>query len=199
MLLISLAVGKADQLELHSPRRQKIDPSLTLTRPFRSNGSLAKKSYILAPKITLRRVEVIYIKRKVVAADIAVSRRRRFLAVNFVLENLEIRTKPAPEKTNVPDNGAGGNVEMALHPVSLFVNELAKVVNRLATKNIDKESGRFFEVGHGEAHMLHAPQSGQPIRFIIDLIRHRATIHIVSNHMGIHKKIQTIASFCDAK
>src|ERR1700723_3463886 len=62
VLLVPLAVGEADQLKLHAPRRKKINPRLPRIGSGSSDGGLAQKPNTLGGKISHCGIEIIYIE-----------------------------------------------------------------------------------------------------------------------------------------
>src|SRR5690606_2697436 len=70
---VGLAVGEADQLELHAPRAQKVHPALALAG-VSADGRLAEDLNALGVQVRDGAVEIVDIERQVVSADIAVTR-----------------------------------------------------------------------------------------------------------------------------
>ena len=70
----ALPLGIADQLELHPPGREEVDPALALVGALLAVGSPSTRDALLA-QVGDRRVEVVDVERDVVAADVAVARR----------------------------------------------------------------------------------------------------------------------------
>ncbi|GEB38752.1 hypothetical protein GLI01_27870 [Gluconacetobacter liquefaciens] len=93
------------------------------------------------------------------AADITVERQRLPLAGGCIFEDFEIRPVLAAKEAEFAHDGAGRNVEMDRQPVIVRL-ERAQRIDMLAADDIDEKAGSFFDVGHGEADMLHTAQSG---------------------------------------
>src|SRR5580692_9945593 len=108
VLLISFAVGIADQLKLHSPRGEKINPCLSCIWAGSSDCALAQKTHSFRRQVGDRRIEVVDIEGEMMSPDVAVFRLSGIVIGRLVLENLEVRsilttkeTQPAHHRSGV--------------------------------------------------------------------------------------------------
>src|SRR3954452_5082660 len=94
---VRLAVRVADQLELHPPRGEEVDPALALVGAGTGRG-LTEHLHTLLAHVRDRGVQVVDVEGDVVAADVAVPRRHRVLVGRLVVEDLEDGLTAAPEE-----------------------------------------------------------------------------------------------------
>src|SRR5258705_6365425 len=116
VLLVRFAVREAHQLELHAPGAEKVHPSLA-GAGIATGRRFAQYPNTLGAKVIDGSVEILDVKRQVMAADIAVARNGRLGVGRLVLEHLEIGARAAPVEAQLAHHGARVDVEMLAHPV----------------------------------------------------------------------------------
>src|ERR1700733_2133136 len=76
-----------------------------------------------------------------------------------VLEDLEVEAEAAPVEPDLRDDRAGVDVEVVEHPV-VVVPHLRQRVDEVAAQHAGEEGVGLFHVGHGDADVVAAAQSG---------------------------------------
>src|SRR5690606_37235334 len=104
--LVSLALRKADELALHSPRCKEVHPGLTCAWTGVTLPRLAENAGPVLAQGRQRRAEVVDIEREMMAADVAVLGRLATLIRGAVYENLEVRAVATPQQSHCPGDRA---------------------------------------------------------------------------------------------
>ena len=92
LTLVVFPFGIAYQLEAHAPWRDKIDPSLSAIWAADTYRGLTEYPHASFSQVGDGFVDVVYVERKVDAADIAVAGGRDPLIGRPVFNDLEVRT-----------------------------------------------------------------------------------------------------------
>ncbi len=157
-----LAAGIGHQLELHAPGRAEVDPALALARAA-ARGGFGHHVDVVFPQVRKRGVQVVDVQRDVMPADVAVARRDARLLGCRVLEHLEDRLSAAAVEMQPLHDRAGVDAEMVGHPIGVVVPVRAERVEVLASDHVDEEPVGLAEVGDGDADVVDAAQSRQPV------------------------------------
>ena len=83
LFLVSLAAGEADQLALHAPRGQEIDPGLTGIRAGRADRGLAHNLHGVRSQMRQRGIEIVDVEGEMMTAHIAIARLLPVLVLLF--------------------------------------------------------------------------------------------------------------------
>ena len=173
---VGLAVGEADQFQLHAPGAEEVDPGLAFAGIL-GERRLAQDADIVLSEIIEGGVHVVHVESQVVAADVGVLRLGGVLVGGLVFENLEVGAVGAAQEFQAAHDGTGVDVEVLLHPIAFRVLEGAQVIERLAAQHVDEKINRLVQVGHGETDVVGAAQAGQTFityrHFTPQLINHR--------------------------
>ena len=74
VLFVTLSIRKADELKLHSPWSEKVNPGLSGIWPNRPDGRRTQEPDVFFGKVGDGRIEIINIESQMMAAYIAVPR-----------------------------------------------------------------------------------------------------------------------------
>src|SRR5690348_11599403 len=92
VLLVRLATGVADQLELHAPRAQEVLPALA-GRGVTARMRAGHQPHALVAQVGDGLVHVVDVEGDMMAAQIAVARHRTLAGRRLVLEDLEVEAE----------------------------------------------------------------------------------------------------------
>ena len=153
VLFVTLSIRKADELKLHSPGREKVNPGLSGIWPNRPYCRRTQEPDAFLGKVGNCRIEIINIESQMMAAYIAVPRLNQVLIGSLVLKYLEIRPVLAAKEPQPAHNCARVNVEMLLHPIIGSLKG-AKFEHVLAANYIHKKICRLRQVRNCEADVF---------------------------------------------
>jgi len=156
LLLVRLAARVADQLELHAPRGEEVDPPLAL-RGVAAGYRPGQDPHALVLEVVDGGVHVIDVEREVVAAQVAVARHRPLVPGRLVLEDLQVEAEGAAVEADLADGRAGIDVQVRGHPV-VVVPHPRQRVHVVAAQHVHEELVRLRHVRHGDPHVIAAPQ-----------------------------------------
>src|SRR3954447_14674395 len=103
-------------------------------------------------------VELIYVKGKVVAPDVAVFGWRGVLVRRLILEDFEVRPVVAAEEAQPPHHRTRMDIQVSGHPIVLGC-ERSELKQVLAANNVNEERSCLVQIGNCEANVLGSSES----------------------------------------
>src|ERR1700733_9457234 len=158
VLLVPLAPRVAHQLELHAPGAEEVLPALP-GRGVAARDRPGEQPHAPLPQVADRRVHVVHVEGDMMAAQVAVAWLRALIRPGLVLEDLEVEPEAAPVEPDLRDGRAGVDVEVVEHPVVVGPH-LRQRVDEVAAEHAGEEGVSLFHIGHGDAEVVAAAQSG---------------------------------------
>ena len=95
-----------------------------------------------------------------VAAEVAVARLRALAGRGLVLEDLEVEAEAAAVEPDLPHDRARVDVEVVEHPVVVVAHLGQRVDVRRSRAHPTKKRVGLLQIGHGDADVVAAAQSG---------------------------------------
>lgn len=172
--LVRLAVRIADEFELHSPRAEKVGPSL----PFGGGSArrrLTENSEAIREQVRDGRIYVIDVERNVMATDVAVARLLAVLVWCLEFKDFKVGAKVAAVKPEFLEDASRVNVEVFAEPV-ILANPRTELVDELASDDVHKKVVSLLDRPNGKADVFGASKAGDTHRCGCGFITHVSII-----------------------